>query len=82
MNDKKQEILKAVQEYVSEQAAAKTWRAGEDWVQYSGPFFNSDEYVNAIDSLLNGWFILGEKGREFERKFAPLLGKSDGVIVN
>lgn len=82
MNDKKQEILKAVQEYIAQKDASKTWKPGEDWIQYSGPFFNSNEYVAAVDTLLNGWFILGEKGREFERKFAPYLGKSDGVIVN
>ena len=26
--------------------------------------------------------ILGEKGRQFEQKFAPLLGKRDGILVN
>ncbi len=26
----------------------KTWKAGEDWVQYSGPYFTHDEYVRAV----------------------------------
>jgi len=82
MNKKKEEILQSIADYVKEQQSSKVWRAGEDWIQYSGPYFDSDEYVSAVDALLNSWFILGEKGREFEKKFAPLLGKTDGVIVN
>lgn len=82
MDNKKQEILKSVQDFVKQKQESKQWRAGEDWIQYSGPFFNDDEYVAAISTLLDGWFILGEKGREFERKFAPFLGKNDGIIVN
>lgn len=82
MSNKKQQILDLVSEFVKETQEAKVWRAGEDWIQYSGPFFNDNEYISAIDTLLNGWFILGEKGREFEKKFAPLLGKTDGVMVN
>ena len=82
MDSKKQIILDAVADYIKEKKASKTWEAGKDWVQYSGPFFNEDEYVAGISSLLNEWFILGEKGREFELKFAPLLGKKDGILVN
>jgi CDP-6-deoxy-D-xylo-4-hexulose-3-dehydrase len=80
--DKKQQILDLVAEYIKEKKASKTWEAGKDWVQYSGPWFDENEYVNGIGSLLNEWFILGEKGREFELKFAPHLGKKDGIVVN
>ena len=82
MDNKKQAILDAVAEYIKEKKASKTWVAGKDWVQYSGPWFNEDEYINAVSSLLNEWLILGERGREFELKFAPLLGKKDGIVVN
>ena len=76
-----EEILELVKEYIDTKEKPK-WVAGEDWVQYSGPTFDSNEYVNAIKSLLEGWFILGKKGREFEQKFAKYLGKADGVLVN
>lgn len=82
MDNKKQVILDLVSEYIKEKKASKTWKAGKDWVQYSGPYFNEDEYVSGINSLLSEWLILGEKGREFELKFAPLLGKKDGIVVN
>ena len=80
--DKKQQILNLVSDYITEKKSQKRWEAGKDWVQYSGPYFDDKEFTNAIDSLLSEWLILGEKGREFELKFAPLLGKKDGVVVN
>ena len=47
-----QEILKLVDEYISKKHAEKTWEAGKDWVQYAGPYFDSQEYVAAVKSLL------------------------------
>ncbi len=82
MIEKKQEILSLVSEYIKDKKKSKTWTAGKDWVQYSGPFFDEEEYAAAVDVLMEEWLILGEKGREFEKKFAPLLGKQDGIVVN
>ncbi len=82
MNTAKQAILDAISAYVKEKKKNKKWEAGKDWVQYSGPFYDDKEFVAGVNSLLDEWFILGEKGREFELKFAPLLGKKDGIVVN
>lgn len=82
MSEKKQQILDLVAEYVKEKRESKTWTPGKDWVQYSGPYFDGEEFVAGVDTLLDEWFILGAKGREFELKFAPFLGKKDGILVN
>ena len=82
MDSKKQAILDLVAEYIKEKKQNKTWVAGKDWVQYSGPWFNQDEFTAGVSTLLDEWFILGQKGRDFEQKFAPLLGKRDGIVVN
>ena len=82
MESKKQAILDLVADYIKEKKANKTWTAGKDWVQYSGPWFNQDEFTAGVSTLLDEWFILGAKGREFEQKFAPLIGKKDGIVVN
>ena len=82
MSDKKQQILDLVTKFIQEEKSNKTWTPGVDWIQYSGPFFDENEYSAAVESLLNGWFILGENGRKFERLFSPKLGKSDGILVN
>jgi CDP-6-deoxy-D-xylo-4-hexulose-3-dehydrase len=82
MDSKKQAILDLVAEYIKDKKENKTWVAGKDWVQYSGPWFNQDEFTAGVSTLLDEWFILGQKGRDFEQKFAPLLGKKDGIVVN
>lgn len=79
--DKKQKILELVRELVEEKQNAETWKEG-DWVKYSGPHFDADEYTAAIDNLLDGWFITGKKNAQFEDEFPRLLGKRYGSFTN
>ena len=80
--DKKQQILDLVKEYIIEKRQNESWNPGEDWVSYSGPIMNEDEYVAAIDSLLDEWLIYGKTGRHFEQEFPQLLGKKHGILTN
>ena len=82
MTSKKEQILQLVAEYIEEQAAAKTWTPGKDWVQYAGPFFDSKEYVKSIETLLAGWLVLGQQGISFENSFPKLLNKEYGILTN
>lgn len=82
MNYKLQKILLDINTYINEKESNKKWIAGTDWVQYSGPHFTSDEYVRAIKTILNGWLVLGKEADEFEKQFAPLLGKPYGIVTN
>lgn len=77
-----EEILKLVEQYIKDKDSQKTWEAGKDWVQYSGPYFTHDEYVRAVKTLLSGWLVLGAEANKFETKFPPLLGKEYGLFVN
>jgi len=78
----KEQILKLVEEYMTQKHASKKWTPGVDWVQYSGPYFDSAEYVRSINALLNEWLVLGEDAMEFEKKFPLLLGKKHGIVTN
>lgn len=82
MEKLKKEILKLVREYGVTQRAEQQKYDPDGWVKYSGPVWGANEYEAAVETLLDGWHILGAKGREFEKKFAPLLGKKDGILVN
>ena len=53
-----------------------------DWISYSGPYYNQNEYYAAIKTLLDGWLVFGPKCREFEKKFSEKMGKKFGVFVN
>lgn len=77
-----QEILRLVDEYISKKHSEKTWEAGKDWVQYAGPYFDSQEYVAAVRALLGEWLVLGAETIKFEKKFPPLFGKKHGLLTN
>lgn len=61
---------------------ADSFEGGKDSVKYSGPHFDENEYVAAIETLLSGWLIFGEKSREFEKEFAKQTGHKMGVLTN
>jgi CDP-6-deoxy-D-xylo-4-hexulose-3-dehydrase len=79
---KKEQILNLVKELISEQNNNKKWIPGENWVQYAGPFFDENEYIASIESLLNGWLVLGKDGISFENNFPKFLGKEYGILTN
>jgi len=80
--NKKEQILKLVKELIQEKTEKESkWRPGEDWLKYSGPLLDV-EYEAAIDSLLDGWLIFGQKGRQFELEFPKFLGKKHGTLTN
>lgn len=76
------EILQLVEQYIKAKDSQKKWVAGQDWVQYAGPYFTYDEYVKAVKTLLGGWLVLGAETNKFETKFPKLLGKEYGLFVN
>ena len=82
MSEKLEQILNLVTEYVSEKQENEKWTAGEDWVSYSGPVFDDQEYLAAVRQILDGWMIFGKNAREFENKFPAKLGKLYGSLTN
>ena len=64
MSEKLEKILQLVEEFVEENNSE--WSVG-DWINYSGPVFDKNEYTEAIKVLLNGWLIFGENCRDFEK---------------
>jgi len=77
-----EDILKQVEQFINQKHAAKKWVAGKDWVQYAGPYFNTEEYTESIKTLLEGWLVLGENGIRFEQVFPRLVNKQFGILTN
>ena len=75
-------ILEAVREYINAKQSNVKWEAGKDWVRYAGDFFNADEYVAGVKSLLEGWLVLGKQGMSFEHSFPKYIGKEYGILTN
>ena len=78
----KNEILNLVSEFLKQKEKNKKWEAGKDWVQYAGPLFDENEYLSSIDTLLDGWLVLGKKGISFENKFPKFFDKNFGILTN
>jgi CDP-6-deoxy-D-xylo-4-hexulose-3-dehydrase len=78
----KTEILNLVADHYRAKEDAKTWTPGKDWVQYAGPFYDANEPINAIETILDGWLVLGNSAVQFEKKFPKLVGRTNGVVTN
>ena len=75
-------ILNQVKNYIEEKNSSKSWVAGKDFVNYAGPFFSTDEYVAAVETLLDGWLVMGDKSTKFERHFPRQFDKNWGILTN
>lgn len=71
-----------VHKFFSSFSTTKEWKPGKDTVMYAGPYFDEKEYIAAIDALLSGWLVLGNKGMEFESIFPKCLGLPHGILTN
>ena len=76
----KQQILESVKNLID--SKEKKWEAGKDMVNYAGPYFDSKEITAAVDSLLDGWLVMGSKCMRFENSFPKQFGKKYGVLTN
>lgn len=76
------DILVQVKVYIEEQQKNKTWTAGKDFVNYAGAYYDSNEYVAGVESLLKGWLVMGDAGMKFEREFPKQFGKTSGILTN
>lgn len=75
-------ILNLVEDYIKDKQASKTWTAGKDYVNYAGPFFNHEEFVASVKTLLDGWLVMGDDSIRFEHKFPRFFGKQHGILTN
>jgi CDP-6-deoxy-D-xylo-4-hexulose-3-dehydrase len=82
MADKMEQIKHLIGEYIAEKQQNKKFIPNVDYVKYSGPYFDKNEYQAAVETLLSGWLIFGEKNREFEEEFAKVAGLNYSVLTN
>ena len=75
-------ILKQVKEYIDNKQSDKKWTAGKDFVNYAGAYYDSNEFIEGVKSLLNGWLVMGDAGQKFEREFPKQFNKRHGIVTN
>ena len=78
----KQEIFNLVAEYYSEKHKPKPFIPGETYIKYAGRVYNEKEMISLVDSALDFWLTAGRFAKQFEEKFAKLLGVKYCILTN
>ena len=81
MNKILNEIEKLVIEYYSKQKDDKR-SLPSNTVNLSEPFFDSNEAINGIRTILEGWISQGPNVQKFESNYASYIGSKYGIAVN
>ena len=77
----REELLKLIEQYV-DSSPEKSWRPGKDYVHYAGPYFDNKEIVRSVNTLLDGWLVLGSEAYKAENKLAKMFGKKHALLTN
>lgn len=63
--------------------SSETFKPYHSPVYYSGPFWDEQEVVAIVKSVLDGkWITSGEQVQKFEKKFSQMFGFKHSVMVN
>lgn len=78
----REEILNKVCEIYNIRKSREEFVPGVTRLNYSGRVYDEKEMQALVDTSLDFWLTLGEKGREFETKFSDYLGFKKVVVCN
>jgi len=82
VNESRIKILSEVSRYFDLKKQNNQFIPGVTYVQYSGAVYSDEEARAFIGSFLDGWFGLGPKAEEFEKRLAKTIGTGYGVLTN
>ena len=78
----RKQILNLTKEYSSVFLKPNSFIAGTDPIPVSGKVLDPEDFVNLVDSSLDGWFTSGRYTKEFERSLANFVGARSALFVN
>jgi CDP-6-deoxy-D-xylo-4-hexulose-3-dehydrase len=86
MNEKekklREKILEGVKEIYNLRKKEENFIPGKDKINYAGRVFDEEEIQTLVDTSLDFWLTLGEKGKEFEKKFGEYFGLEKVIVCN
>ena len=82
LEELKSQILKLTSEFGGLFTKSKIFRPGVDSVPVSGKVLDASDFINLVDSSLDGWFTSGRFTEKFERELAKYVGTRTAVFVN
>ena len=81
MDDLRKQILELTKRYIQEKPKEQ-FIPGKTVIPFAARVFDENEYVNLVDSALDGWLTTGRYAEEFEYKFANYFGVKSCSLVN
>lgn len=83
MTHHREAIHKEIEDYWKKRTSENdSFIPGEDYVSYAGAVYDSREVLAMVDVILDGWFGVGKKGAEFEKRLSRYIGMDHGSVVN
>ncbi len=82
LDDLRDRILNLVTEFGEISTQEKEFVPGETPVPVSGKVLDSSDFVNLVDSSLDGWLTSGRFTEDFQRKLAKYVGTRHATFVN
>lgn len=81
MEELRKQILELTKKYIKEKQKEE-FMPGKTLIPFARRVFDENEYVNLVDSSLDGWLTAGRYEEEFELKFANFFGVKSCSLVN
>lgn len=81
MEELRKQILELTKKYINEKPKEE-FIPGKTVIPFARRIFDENEYVNLVDSALDGWLTSGRFVEEFEAKFASFFGVRSCSLVN
>jgi len=75
-------ILKLTKDYSEILITQNEFSPGNDLVPVSGKVLGSEDFVNLVDSSLDGWCTSGRYTKAFEKGLAEFVGTRSALFVN
>ena len=75
-------VKKNITQIFNLRKSKKKFIPGTSWIQYAGGVFDDKEINAAVETLVDGWFGLGKKGEEVERKLSAFVGSRGAILTN
>jgi CDP-4-dehydro-6-deoxyglucose reductase, E1 len=75
-------LSSVISEYYKKQYPIKKFIRGKTIIPVSGKVFDDNEFVYAIDAILDGWWTEGRYAKQFEQQFSKYLGIRYTSLVN
>ena len=78
----RQRILEDTKTLYDLRQEKKDFIPGKSRIHYAGRVYDEKEMQAMVDSVLDFWLTLGEKGKHFVSDFTTLMGMKFGLVVN